>query len=129
MHALLHIPENFSSTINRIVGAGKRFMAYEIIVRLKQQNDLPLLTKLADAVPYSEREKGKLHQVFEPSFDAKRCETEKFLLQKLDYIHHNPVSGKWNLAEDYTAYPYSSAAFYELGQQGQVKLTHYAEVF
>jgi hypothetical protein len=30
----------------------------------------------------------------------------------LDYIHHNPVKGKWNLVEDYTLYPYSSAGYF-----------------
>jgi len=35
--------------------------------------------------------------------------------QKLDYIHFNPVSGKWNLAKDDISYYYSSAKFYETG--------------
>jgi hypothetical protein len=34
---------------------------------------------------------------------------------KIDYIHFNPVSGKWNLAKDYLDYYYSSAGFYETG--------------
>ena len=36
-------------------------------------------------------------------------------MQKFNYIHHNPVSGKWNLVSDYTDYEHSSASFYELG--------------
>ncbi|MEO7045292.1 MAG: hypothetical protein ABI091_08260 [Ferruginibacter sp.] len=35
--------------------------------------------------------------------------------QKLDYIHRNPVSGKWTLAKDDVSYFYSSARFYEYG--------------
>jgi hypothetical protein len=35
--------------------------------------------------------------------------------KKIDYIHFNPVSGKWNLAKDYLDYYYSSARFYETG--------------
>jgi putative transposase len=35
--------------------------------------------------------------------------------QKLDYIHFNPVSGKWQLAKDGISYYYSSAKFYETG--------------
>jgi hypothetical protein len=35
--------------------------------------------------------------------------------QKLDYIHFNPVSGKWKLAKDDLGYYYSSARFYETG--------------
>jgi hypothetical protein len=30
-------------------------------------------------------------------------------------LHHNPVSGKWNLVNDYTDYEHSSASFYETG--------------
>jgi hypothetical protein len=47
------------------------------------------------------------------------------LWQKLDYIHRNPVSGKWNLAPDFTKYPHSSAGFYELGVSGAVDVVHY----
>ena len=35
--------------------------------------------------------------------------------QKLDYIHANPISGKWHLAKDDISYYYSSAHFYETG--------------
>ncbi|HQW94141.1 MAG TPA: hypothetical protein PKY28_13620, partial [Ferruginibacter sp.] len=35
--------------------------------------------------------------------------------QKLDYIHFNPLSGKWKLANDDLGYFYSSARFYETG--------------
>jgi hypothetical protein len=55
--------------------------------------------------------------VFEPSFDAKAISSITFLNQKLDYIHHNPVMGKWHLCEDFTDYEHSSAAFYELNRQ------------
>jgi hypothetical protein len=57
----------------------------------------------------------KIHQVFRLSFDARICANEKMVEQKLDYIHHNPVRGKWNLVDDFVKYPHSSAAFYELG--------------
>ena len=36
--------------------------------------------------------------------------------QKLDYIHFNPVSGKWQLAKDDLSYHFSSARFYENGK-------------
>ena len=41
--------------------------------------------------------------------------SRKVAQQKLDYIHRNPVSGKWILAKDNIAYYYSSARFYESG--------------
>jgi len=37
------------------------------------------------------------------------------ILQKLDYIHHNPISKKWNLVYDFVDYEYSIVSFYEKG--------------
>ena len=45
--------------------------------------------------------------------------------QKLDYIHANPVQGKWELVKDYVDYKYSSASFYELGRTRFDFLSHY----
>jgi hypothetical protein len=39
----------------------------------------------------------------------------KVARQKLNYIHGNPVSGKWLLTKDDISYHYSSARFYETG--------------
>ena len=49
--------------------------------------------------------------------------------QKLDYIHHNPVSGKWNLVEDFVTYRHSSAQFYECDIQGNFEVTHYKDLY
>jgi len=51
--------------------------------------------------------------VFEDSFDAKECNSNKFVYQELDYMHKNPVSKKWQLVNDFTHYLYSSASYYE----------------
>lgn len=49
--------------------------------------------------------------------------------QKLDYIHHNPVQGKWMLSDDFVQYPYSSASFYEEDDHRFSFLSHYMEYF
>ena len=103
-------------------------MAYEIIRMLKSQGQSTILNRLGDAVTKSEIKSGKIHKVFHSSFDSKICESEKFILQKLDYMHHNPVSGKWNLVEYFTDYPHSSAKFYELNKQGVYYVTHYKDI-
>jgi hypothetical protein len=87
-----------------------------------------LLTALHHGVSKSDRRKGKIHQVFAPSFDARVCFSENMTQQKLEYIHFNPVRGKWNLAEDYTKYKHSSASYYELGVTGKVEVTHYNDL-
>jgi hypothetical protein len=128
LHVLIYLPEN-TSTINKIIANAKRFMAYEIVKRLQQSNENKLVSYLKSAVREKEQSKGKLHEVFQPSFDAKICETDKFTRQKLEYIHQNPVKGKWNLVEDYVQFLHSSAGYYELGLKGNVEITHYTEVF
>ena len=40
---------------------------------------------------------------------------KKIAHQKLNYIHFNPVSGKWKLSKNDLDYYYSSARFYETG--------------
>jgi hypothetical protein len=69
-----------------------------------------------------------LHKVFKNSFDAKAIFSERFLFQKLQYIHNNPVSGKWNLAEDYTLYEHSSASFYEDGTIQHFKTKNFGDL-
>lgn len=111
LHVLLYLPPHLKS-VNTIVGNAKRFMAYAIIKQLEQDKVDALLQELYDAVKPTERKKGQRHKVFEDSFDAKECYNEEFIFQKLQYMHHNPVKGKWRLAEDFTLYPHSSAGVY-----------------
>ena len=54
--------------------------------------------------------------------------TQAFLLQKINYIHNNPVSGKWMLAKDFVAYEHSSASFYEIQLTRCWQPLHYIDV-
>ena len=114
LHVMIYFPKP-GYNLNKIIGNGKRFMAYEIIKRLEGMKRNDLLEYLFDAVTKREKKKAQRHRVFEESFDAKGINSEKFLLQKLNYIHRNPVSGRWNLAKDFTEYEHSSASYYETG--------------
>lgn len=53
--------------------------------------------------------------------------TPKVIFQKLDYIHNNPVQGKWMLSDSPVDYKYSSAKFYETGIDEFGFLTHIQE--
>jgi REP element-mobilizing transposase RayT len=127
LHFIVYYPET-TININSIIGTGKRFMAYEMVKRLKELKKFDFLKKLENALTITDKKRNKLHQVFQPSFDLKELASEKFVIQKLNYIHRNPISGKYNLVEDYTSYEYSSAGFYELGRQGDFEVTHYLKV-
>jgi REP element-mobilizing transposase RayT len=127
VHVLLHLTDD-KVNLNTIISNAKRFMAYDIIKRLNEQNNQPLLNVLSLACTEKEKAKGQLHKAFEVSFDAKSVYSLDFLYQKLDYIHHNPVSGKWNLCNEFTDYIHSSAAFYELAQSHAfVNITDYRD--
>jgi len=53
--------------------------------------------------------------------------TERSFLQKLDYIHLNPVSPKWQLADIPENYRWSSARFYEYGIDEFGIITYYRD--
>lgn len=128
IHVILLLRQTEKS-LNTIVANGKRFMAYEIIKRLTEKEEAIILSELESAVSERERNKGQKHKVFQDSFDGKDIQTEKFLFQKMDYIHRNPVSGKWSLVKDFTTYEHSSASFYELEIIKHFEPKHYKDIF
>ncbi len=58
------------------------------------------------------RDSRHQHSIWQ-DIQAKNVYSRKFLIQKLEYVHNNPVAKEWNLAEDRADYPYSSACFYD----------------
>ena len=127
IHALIGF-QNTGKRINTIIGNGKRFMAYQIIDRLNEQNEEEMLNQLQLAVETKDRQRNKQHEVWDDSFDWKDCRSDKFIKQKLDYMHNNPCKGKWNLARSPGEYLHSSACFYATGVQGHYPVTSYMEL-
>ena len=127
LHVLIAF-SNSKKSINTIIGNGKRFMAYEIITRLMKAEEVKVLEELAQGVSARESKRGKLHEVFEPSFDWKECTSNKFIDQKLDYMHDNPCRGVWNLVMNPADYQHSSAKFYMTGEQGVYPVLHCGEL-
>ncbi|MDX2047800.1 MAG: hypothetical protein SFU87_13500 [Chitinophagaceae bacterium] len=126
-----HVLIAFSNTgknINNRFGALKRFMAYEIVSRLQKADRQDILKILAEGVNATDRKRGKLHEVLEPSFDIKECTSREMIIQKLDYMHDNPCKGVWQLAGNPAEYQHSSARFYITGEQGIYAVTHYMEL-
>jgi REP element-mobilizing transposase RayT len=114
--------------INTIIGNGKRFMAYEIIKRLKNNNEKALLEQLQGKVEPTRKANAKQHNVWELSFDWKHCESEAFIEQKLFYFHNNPNKGKWNLCASPVDYLHSSAKSYATGEQYIFEITNYTSL-
>ncbi len=127
IHVLIAF-RNTLQSINTIVGNGKRFMAYAIVKRLKAISEERLLRKLEWNVNISDRERNKLHEVWESSFNWKECRTNAFLRQKLNYTNANPCKGKWMLADTPVNYLHYSAKYYGTGEQGFYEVLHYLEL-
>jgi putative transposase len=89
------------------------------ILRFMLMNDdslLPLLkVKAAD----------RQQQVWERNPLPIELDTEKIFMQKLNYIHNNPLQPKWQLCTKPEDYFYSSAKFYETGIDDFGLLTHF----
>lgn len=126
LHFLVYLPKE--GNLNDRIGEMKRFLSYEIVRKLKAKEDSKMLNALSSLVNSSERRNGKKHSVFFHSFDAKRCYDRDFVVQKLDYMHANPVKGKWSLVREYTDYEWSSARFYDKGIKTEFPfLVHFME--
>jgi hypothetical protein len=99
-------------------------MAYEIVKRLQEMKEMELLYQLSEGVSKRDHKRGKLREVFEPSFDWKECRSDKFIGRKLDYMHDNPCKGVWNLASSPELFLHSSAKSYFDGQHGVYEVLH-----
>ena len=86
--------------LNTQVGNGKRFIAYEIVKRLVAMKRFDILKILEQGVQPKDRSRGKKHEVWKGAFDIKECRTEKYLCQKMHYMHNNPCHPRWNLAAE-----------------------------
>ena len=51
----------------------------------------------------------------------------KVVEQKLDYMHNNPLTGKWKLVDRPEDYYFSSASFYMLNRSEFNFITHYKD--
>jgi hypothetical protein len=71
--------------------------------------------------------KDRLYQFWKRNPKAMELDSQFLVEQKLDYIHNNPVQGKWMLPNSALEYPWSSIRFYEIGEWEIPFLTHYME--
>jgi putative transposase len=62
------------------------------------------------------KKKDRLYQFWKRNTNFKNIYSAKFLLQKADYIHNNPIQPEWRLVEWPEDYLYSTAAYYLTGR-------------
>lgn len=96
-----------------------KFTAQQMKFRLIDTND----TRLQDFhVNTSDRQ----YQFWERNALSVDLWSEKVFVQKMEYIHNNPLQDKWQLVKYPEDYRYSSARFYETGVDEFGLVTHYA---
>ncbi len=108
VHLLLYVPASLS--VNDVLANCKRWWAKVIIDRLTAAGDTFMLHRLQRAVDTTHYAKGQLYRVWQPSSDIQFCTSEAMVVQKLNYIHQNPLQEHWRLVEVPQAYAHSSAA-------------------
>ena len=64
---------------------------------------------------YSVDAANKEYEFWQRDFLAVHLYTKEVAYQKLDYLHNNPVAGRWQLVNDPCDYKYSTSRFYEKG--------------
>ncbi|TZF84125.1 transposase [Pedobacter sp. BS3] len=66
--------------------------------------------------PYLVNASNKQYEFWQKDSLAVELYSREVAFQKLDYIHNNPLAAHWNLVTHPCDYEYSSASFYELGE-------------
>jgi len=106
-----YTPENIQHSL-------MSFTAHQFKIDLKEKHPQVL-------EHFKVKAKDRQYQFWERNSLGIDLFTEEVFMQKLEYIHRNPVeSGLCNLPEDYY---YSSAKFYEFGVDDFGILTHYLD--
>jgi REP element-mobilizing transposase RayT len=81
-----------------------------------------LLNKPAELKAYLVNDKDRKYQFWERNALSVELWSEKVFMQKLNYIHENPVRA--GICKSCVEYKYSSALFYETGKDNWGFLTH-----
>ena len=76
-----------------------------------------------------ERSADRNHRCWQRDALAIPMNSKLVVEQKLEYIHSNPLQGHWSLVSSPEDYKWSSAGFYQTGQDDFNLLTHYMNRF
>ena len=91
-------------------GSFLKYTAHEFKKMLKREGAEKLASYQSDAV-------NKSYEFWHRDPLAVQLYTKKVALQKLKYIHANPLAAHWQLVNDPCEYTYSSARYYETNEK------------
>ncbi|MDD5349720.1 MAG: transposase [Chthoniobacteraceae bacterium] len=109
LHAWVILPTHFHAIVSAVDLSGvmadfKKFTARRIVERLADKQCGWLLNQLSY---YRETHKTTAHQVWQEGFHPQAIVSDEMMLQKLDYLHHNPVRAGFVTSPEH--WRYSSA--------------------
>lgn len=107
LHCILK-PTNCS--ISGILQQFGSYTAHQIINNLQSDQHIEVLNEFH----LFRRHPDRQYSIWQ-DIQAKNIFTQKYLEQKLEYIHNNPVTNESNLTDERSNYVYSSACFYDNG--------------
>jgi REP element-mobilizing transposase RayT len=119
MPSHLHViikPEN--DAIGNVMQRFGSFTAHEILKKLREQNQKDLL----GVFEQNKRDGRHKHSIWQ-DVQAKNIYSMKFMQQKIEYIHQNPVAKDWRLVEERDHFLYSSAGYYDYGSKPIIEIT------
>lgn len=105
-------------TIGSILRDFGSYTAHTILHELRNDKRSDLLLFFHE----QRRDLRHAHSIWQ-DIQAKNIYSHKFLSQKIEYIHNNPVSRKWHLVDDRADYRYSSACYYDRGTAPVIQIT------
>jgi len=114
LHAII---KPVSDSIGAIVQQFGSFTAHEILRKLQTDNQKDLL----DIFQHKKRDQRHEHSIWQ-DIQAKNIYSMDFLLQKMEYIHQNPVAKDWKLVKDRADYLHSSAGYYDYGRSPIIEI-------
>ncbi len=111
-----------SSNLNKEISRFKSFTARTIIDYLLQKNSAPVLKELN--YHKLRHKKDRVHQFWQEGSHPKAILTEETMIQKIEYIHNNPVVRGY--VDEPVHWRYSSARNYE-GRKGLIEVSVYGK--
>ena len=134
LYAFVIMPNHFhlivkvldASNISKLAHDLKLFTANQIIKKLQVDKELYLLDYFEQQAKGIKKQK---HKVWEAGFWDKNIFSEEFLREKMEYTHNNPINKNWRLVEERSEYPFSSARFYDKGEETIIAIDDVRELF
>lgn len=108
--------------LSKHISSFKSFTARSVIDHFKNEGRINILSYLKNLkIPHkTDRE----FQFWMEGFHPKQISSDEIMIQKINYIHYNPV--KANFVQSESDWAYSSAGFYENGQS-TIHLTRFGD--